>query len=385
MYLHVAGPARTLYCLEMSPTFPRALLPLLLLLLACAAHAQVAIPLLGTRGALPSGLAATFTEQLRRAVIETGVPVRTADLITQGIAGSLDKDITTLIAQLEGTRYALSGEVAATGSSGQPFNASILLVDTVQDRASDLISRSFSLDNLGPVVTEFAAEILRFTDATATLPTGTAGLFISSDPPGAQVFLNGLLVGVTGDLAPLDLAPGRYTMELRLEGHAPSSQVVELLSGTTSFPHVVLTALAGGSIQVTSAPPATLLIGGEVAGTTPLMVPAHAGRQQVTVRRFGFRDQTVTVDVRNNRVTRLQLALQPEREPLVFWADRPGTSVRLNGELYEEGAAADLRPGRVLISITSPAGRVEHEAVIPLAGTFELDLDTGRLASVVLY
>lgn len=352
---------------------------LLSVLLACQAAAQVAIPELGSRGGVPAGLTSTFTAQLRRAVASAGLAVSEAELVTQGIAGSLDPELAMLIAWMEGTRYAVSGEISVAPGAGQPFSVALLVVDERDGRASDLISRHFSLESLALVTRELAAEIAAFTDRTAALPAGDAGLFVSSDPSGAEVYLNGLLVGITGELGLLDLAPGRYSLELRLDGYMPATRSLELRQGVPSFPHLTLTAVSGGSVQLGSVPRAEVLAAGVSLGFTPLMIPAHAGVLQLTLVREGFRSQEISVIVRNNRVSRSQVMLQPEREPLVFWTPADGVSVSINGEPFSGAAATSLRPGRVEIAVTDSAGTREYTAVLPLTGAFELDLQTGAL------
>ncbi len=363
----------------MSWLLRRAALPILISLFLGVAFADISIPVLGPRGELPSGLTSTFSAELRRAVTLTGIDVTDADLVTQGIAGSLDPEITRLIAGLLGTRYALSGEIAAAGPGGAPFVVNLLLVDVEQDRHSDLITRTLSLATLPAVTQELALEILAFTDQSTALPGGDAGLFVSSEPGGAEVYLNNRLIGVTGDLALLELAPGRYTLEVRHDGFLPSILSLELRAGGTRFPHVVLTPIAGGGISVESVPEAEVFVAGTSFGFTPVTLSWPAGNPTVELVRDGFASVEVPVAVRNNRVSRVRQALAPLREPMVYWGAADGTQVRISGVAYPGLAAGDLRPGRVEIVITDAAGRREYSHVLPLLGVFELDLESGTL------
>lgn len=342
-------------------------------------RAEVAIPEFGRRGELPEGLTSTFSTQLRQAVSQLGLQVDPAELVTEGIAGSLDPFYTSLAARLLGTRYAVSGEVAESATSGSRFTVNMLIVDTATDRHSDLISHSLSLQDLSSVAAELAQEILAFTDQTAALPAGDAGLFISSEPAGATVFVNGRQVGRTGELDLLQLVPGRYQIEVRLEGHLPVSRVEELRPGSTSFPHFRLTEIRGGSAQVSSRPAAEVLSGGESFGMTPLSIPLPAGRQQLVLRRDGFRDSVVTVDILNNRVTRTAVDLVAVREPLVFWDEEDGVSILVDGEPQTGLAATSLRPGRVTFTVRRSGLSMDHTVVLPLTGVFRLDTRAGTL------
>lgn len=352
---------------------------LTVLLWPTALAVDIAIPDLGRRGDLPEGLTQTFTRHLRQEVGATGLAVDEASLVTEGIAGSLDPFYTMLAARLLGTRYALSGEIAASAGSDTRFTVNLLLVDTEQERHSDVISRPLQLQEMSQVARELAREILAFTDLSQSLPSGDSGLFISSEPSGASVYINGLLVGSTGDLNMLELAPGRYQIELRLDGYLPATRVEELRSGASAFPHFRLTRIIGGSAQVSSSPPAEVYYGGEHMGTTPLNLALPAGIQQLELRREGFRDTPVNVDVRNNRVTRVSVELAPVREPLVWWDPVEGVQIYIDGELQTGTAATDLRPGRVTFRIWRDGTSLDYTMVLPLTGAFRLDTELGAL------
>lgn len=358
-----------------------AILVFLLLLLGCSqVLADISVPTFGSRGAIPAGLTETFSGQLRTALSRAGLRVSPAELITSGIAGSLDPVYTALIAELDSTRYALSGELAvAEGERQAPFVVNLLIVDVEQGRQSDVISRPFALDTLRSVTRELAEQVMQFTDQSQALPAGDAGLFVESDPAGAELLINGLLVGDTSAPDLLQLAAGRYRLELRKEGFLPEVRVEELRTGSTRFVHVNLTPITGGSILITSSPRANLFMGGELLGVTPLTVPARTGMVQVRLERTGFRSQTVPVLVRNRRVSRLDVELTAEREPLIFWNESEGERVFLNGRFQAEPLARTLRPGLLEVEVRRSGGSQRFSVIVPFAGAYELDLESGSL------
>src|SRR5690625_1801249 len=359
------------------------LLALLLVALAGPALAEdIAIPDLGRRGELPEGIASMFTSHLRRAVARSGLSVDSAELVTEGIAGSLDPFYTALAGRLLDTRYAVSGEIVESADDTGRFSINLLVVDTRDDRQSDVITRPLQLQDAAGTAAELAAEIVAFTDMVEALPTRDAGLFISSEPTGAEVYIDSRLVGHTGSLNLLELEPGRYRIELRKEGHMPASRVEELRSGSTAFPHFRLTELRGGSAHVVSSPSAEVFHGEERLGSTPLTVPLPAGQQELLLVREGFRDLPVSVDVRNNRVSRVTLSLQAEREPLVFWDPQPGTRVSIDDRLQDGSSAAGLRPGRVTFTVWEDGKRRDYTMVLPLTGVFRFDPALGALIPV---
>lgn len=344
-----------------------------------AASAQITVPTLGTRGTVPDRIVATVTAGLRAGLVDAGFVVRPGDLITAGIAGSLEPEFTRLIGEIDGSAYAVSGEVAEAGpDSPQPFLVNVLAVEVGSTRSTDLISRP--VDDEGALVgLELAREIARFAQPRARLPDGDAGLFVSTEPRGVEVLVDDTPIGVTPDVEPILLAPGRYRVELRADGFLPETRSVEVRDGETRFVHVVMTAISGGSVRVRAVPAARVVLDGEPAGRTPLTVSALPGRHTLRIERDGFLPERVEVPVRTYRVTRVDVTLTPVREPLLFWAEERDTVVRIDGVLQTGAWAQGLEPGLRRIELIRPTERIEVLRAVPERGAFELDLVAGEL------
>jgi hypothetical protein len=351
-------------------------------LLLGAASAQITVPTLGTRGEVPASLVETVTAGLRAGLVEAGYDVRPGELITPGIAGSLEPEFTRLIGEIDGSAYAVSGEVAAAGRDAvEPWLVNVIAVEVASGRATDLLSRPLAGDG-ALVGLQLAREIAAFARPLARLPEGDAGLFVTTEPRGARIAVDGVPVGATPDVGPLMLAPGRYRVELRADGFLPETRSVELRAGETRFVHVVLTAISGGSIRVQARPEARVELDGEAVGRTPLTVPALPGRHVLVVERDGFAPERIEVPVRTYRVTRVDAELTALHEPMLFWAEERGTVVRIDGAIQTGGWAEDLEPGLRRIELIRPGGRSEVLRAIPERGVFELDLETGELREV---
>lgn len=370
----------------MAKHVPR-VMALLILLCTGAALAQIAIPTLGSRGDPTrtielERLIERFTEELREAVSAAGLEVSNAELITPGIAGSLDPEYTKLIAEIDDVRYAISGEIAvAVDERAQsPFVVNMIVVDAEQDRATDLISRPLSEDDLRVTATALARVIVRFTEQALALPVGDAGLFVSTQPGEAEVYLDGVRLGATPALDVVMLAPGRYQLEIRKEGFLPEVRTVELRSQATTFESVTLAAIVGGSIQVVSTPPAEVFLDGESQGFTPLFMPAPPGVQSVRLERNGFEPAVASVPVRNYRVSRLDLKLEPAQEPLLYWPLGHEYLVLIDGIIQPQGFAPGVRPGLIEVEVRRGRERYLHQVVLPTNGAFELDLVTGEVS-----
>lgn len=361
--------------------FLRRALVCLLLLATQATLAQISVPTFGTRGSVAPEVVDTFMAEFRAEVgRQTGLEVRRGELITAGIAASLDPEFTVLIAEIDGARYAISGEIAATPNTGaEPYAVNLIVVDAGADRSTDLMTVPLTPTNPAAAARELAAAVAAFTSAAVDLPPGNAALFVSSEPGEAQVFVDGVSLGRTSQLDVAMLAPGRYRLELRKEGFLPDTRMIELRAGDTSFVHVVLTAISGGSIQVASTPPATVLLDGVPSGTTPVALSALPGTHSVTLRRDGFVEETTEVLVRNYLVTRVETNLVPAVDPLVFWSDRREYHVVIDGVPQFGSYAVGLKPGLRTIELVGPQGTRSFLRAVPDHGVFELDLNTGEL------
>lgn len=358
----------------------RSSLILAFLLLPGSALSQLSAPTFGARGGVPTPIIEAFMSSFRSELGRaTGLEVRNGELITPGIAGSLEPEFALLIADLDGARYALSGEIAAPSMEGEPFGVNLIVVDAELNRSSDLMT--WPLDQEAPKLTARAlAELVaEFTQAAHELPPGNAGVFVSSEPGEAQVFIDGVSIGRTSLLDVAMLAPGRYRLELRKDGFLPDSRTVDLRGGDTTFVHVAMTAIAGGSIQVNSQPPARVFLGDTPSGVTPVTLPARPGTHRVTLSRAGFVDETFELLVRNYRVTRLQATLTPSVEPLVFWKEEREHHVLIDGRLQLGDYAEGLEPGLREFELMRLGRSRTFLRAVPERGVFELDLETGEL------
>jgi hypothetical protein len=352
------------------------------LLLAPLAFAgdQVAVPDLPARPGVPPEVATQIVATLREALAQAGLRVSVAAVVTPGIAGSLEVDFTRLIAELEGTRYAVSGEIVARpGAGGEPYAVNLLAVDVVQNRTSDLLSRPLALATVPRVAAELAALIHAFVLASPELPTGSASLFVSSEPRDVEVRVDGVPLGVTGGLDIVSLRPGRYELELRKEGYLPEIRVVDLRADDTRFVHVVLTEVTGGSIRVTSVPVGDVTVDGVAVGRTPITVSSLPGFHTVRVERAGFVAYESTEQVRNFRVTRTDVTLEPLFETMLVWdAEVPGLVI-VDGVL-QRGGYAEIAAGLVRIELRTATNVRSFLRAIPGPGVHVLHLDTGDVA-----
>ncbi len=144
-----------------------------------------------------------------------------------------------------------------------------------------------------------------------------ARLRIISNPPGALVSINGIVMGQT----PLEvsLAPGRYRVVLSRFGYDEWSQTVELKQGaevtleaqlTVSSPFWPLSRTA--RVRIVSDPDdADVFINNAYAGRTPLSLEVAPGRYRVVVTKFNYESWAQTIELRENSDITLEATLKP--------------------------------------------------------------------------
>lgn len=123
-------------------------------------------------------------------------------------------------------------------------------------------------------------------------------LRLNSSPEGATAFVNGRLAGCT-PLVVDGLKPGLYAVRFEKEGHAPVVHQVLLSEGGTPLT-ARLPETETGVLKVTIEPrDAEVLLDGELAGYTPLVLrAAPAGDHELLVRKTNFESLTQRIQVR---------------------------------------------------------------------------------------
>jgi hypothetical protein len=162
-----------------------------------------------------------------------------------------------------------------------------------------------------------AALALRTPDET------TGSLQVESDPPGADVLIDGKVRGTT----PLSLAlpPGSHTLVVQ-RGADVKRMNVDVASGSAKAYHVawaepaMTTAPATGSLSVVSDPPGSIVVvDGSPRGQTPLTVgELAAGRHEVLVRNAAATYRR-TVDVESGATVSLVVGGAPAAAPSWGW------------------------------------------------------------------
>ena len=138
-------------------------------------------------------------------------------------------------------------------------------------------------------------------DQKIKLESLAKGIYISSQPPGADVFINGAKQSGQTPVT-LPLAPGQYNLVLRLQGHEPYAGGIQVKDNIQTQFNVPLGEKSATRIawaQVSSNPKgAEIILDGTSTGQfTPARVQVPAGMHTVTLRMNGFQQAKRTVQV----------------------------------------------------------------------------------------
>ncbi len=362
-----------------------------LLIVLCLSFAQgqasdanaIVIPTFGVRDDVSETVLQDFMRVFREAVAErTGSSVNNGELVTQGLAGSLEPEFAYFMAELEGTRFAVSGEIRAVAET---YAVAILVADNKTQRSSDVFDEAFTAQTTAQVAVALATEVERFVAPIQGLQEGSASLFISSQPNEATVFIqknegfiNNNKVGETGTLDVLSLQPGSYQIDVRKDGFLPETRFVDLKDSVTEFVNVALTPVAGGSLQIITTPNSEILIDDVSVGTSPMTVAALPGTRMVTLQRPGFTSITRQVQVRDYRITRLEERLEPASTRMVFW-ELSGAGLLFIDGVLQSGGYAELPAGEHVFDARQGGQQQKVTVLIPDTGVFRFSPETGRL------
>lgn len=159
-------------------------------------------------------------------------------------------------------------------------------------------------------------------------------LEITSQPPGATVFLDGRL-SAQAKTTPttLSLRPKTYRIEVRLEGYEPSSGQVKVQSDRRHRLDLELTPLPG-HLDLSSTPPgATILIDGRSQGEetlTPATLQLEPGEHIVELRLQGHESLSREISITPGGHLEILLGFTPEAEseplPHVAASEAPESS-----------------------------------------------------------
>ena len=160
---------------------------------------------------------------------------------------------------------------------------------------------------------------------------------VTTDPPGAEVFMDRADLGIRG-LSPqtLALTPGRHKVMVRKEGYRPAEETIHVARGRSTSQQFSLQ-LITGTVVFSGTPEGAEVReaqDGPVLGRVPGTLRFTPGRHVLHVRAAGHTPAQLLVDVPADGSIPLQVALSPQEKPtgrLIITANRDNAAVRVDG------------------------------------------------------
>ncbi|MEQ1504374.1 MAG: TonB-dependent receptor [Myxococcota bacterium] len=197
---------------------------------------------------------------------------------------------------------------------------------------------------------------------------------LTSDPPGARVYVDRKALGSVGTTpTTFALSPGAYTFIFEADGHEDFvSQKVELRKlGTSTAVSGSLTVITG-TVRVEGAPGATVHLGAETSPalcTTPCELELPVGQQLLLYQKEGYRSQPTLVQIERDRVATVTAELLEVTGSIRVEADQRGALVRVDG--VDRGFTPTVING-------VPAGKRHVEVYKTGFRTYEADVDVPK-------
>ena len=181
---------------------------------------------------------------------------------------------------------------------------------------NDLSPAQYSLEvektGYQPMQTALQVKAGSVLDQKVTLESLTKGLYLTSRPAGAEVFINGAKQSGQTPVT-LPLAPGQYNLVVRLPGYEAYAGKVQVKDNIQTQLDLELNArLAWAQVETTPKGAEILLDGTTTGQTTPARVQMPAGLHTLVVRLDGYQQVKRTVQASEGGTVNLHETLRPK-------------------------------------------------------------------------
>jgi len=184
---------------------------------------------------------------------------------------------------------------------------------------NDLAPGQYSLEvekqGYQPMQTALQVKAGNVIDQKATLESLSKGLYLTSRPKGADVFIDGAKQSGQTPVT-LPLAPGQYNLVLRLEGYEPYASSVQVEDNIQTQLNVELkeksqSKVAWAQVDTTPAGAAIYVDGTATGQNTPARVQMESGLHIVVVRLPGYQPVRRTVQASEGGTVHIEETLRP--------------------------------------------------------------------------
>ncbi len=242
-------------------------------------------------------------------------------------------DYTNVVSELSEANNFLTRQLNVTSTNGSvqvssiPSGALVLVdgairgvtpvtVSGLSPGAHSVVVQLFGYNDVSTSVTVVAGQTQSvFASMTQVQITGSISL--SSSPSGANIFIDGLNVGIT-PMTLQGVQPGNHSVRLALSGYNDYNAAISVIAGQTTFISATLAQVQlTGDISVSSTPSgANVYIDGVYVGISPLVSTGVAqGAHSVRISLSGYMDSNIPVNIALGGVAYVSQVLQPLSNP----------------------------------------------------------------------
>ena len=166
----------------------------------------------------------------------------------------------------------------------------------------------------------------------ASLEPAWAVIGLSTAPAGADVLLDGVVIGRTPINA--EILQGRRDLTLKLAGHKAWQEDFDVIAGDDFTVPLVELEPADGLVFIRSNPSgASVTIGGEYQGLTPLEVALPPGQNhELTFFHTGYHSRKTSIRTEPDQERELNISLDPELASVSVIAQPEDAELYVNGE-----------------------------------------------------
>ena len=219
-----------------------------------------------------------------------------------------------------------------------------------------------------------------------SLQPDSAQLTFDSEPPGAQVTIDGAAVGRTPCEVPR-IASGAHRLELTLQGYMPYKEELTAQAGEARKFSAKLTALPGRLSVVSLPPQARLYLNDQYKGDMPFATKSiPAGQYTLRVELPGYVPQTRACTVSAGEETVAEFKLDRNCGTLLISTEPPGVTVFLDGDKRGTTSALGQEPISTQLTIDLvPKGSHQIQLTKPGYYDFTTNVNLAPNQTVILH
>jgi formylglycine-generating enzyme required for sulfatase activity len=195
----------------------------------------------------------------------------------------------------------------------------------------------------------------------ASLTPNWAPVMLTSEPAGAEVFVDGAPSGATP--AELEVTAGEREIEVRLAGYNAWRDRIQVVAAQPQELPPVALVQADGRVELASTPSeASVNVDGEFRGRTPLTLRLRPGRaHRITLTKPGHDTVTRELSVAADSGRQLQIELTAQYGEVDVRSEPPGA------EIWVDGQQAGVTPSRLTLSALSHDIEVRLDGYAPVS------------------